>query len=181
MKWLVASDLHGSAYYCTKLIEAFEREGADRLLFLGDILYHGPRNDLPKDYAPKQVIAMLNPLADRIFAVRGNCDAEVDQMVLNFPIMADYQLIESGERLIFATHGHVYNADHLPPLPKGTVLLHGHTHVQVCQPFGDYVYVNLGSLSIPKGDSVPGYIILEDGTFTWKDLDGNVLPQYRLQ
>ena len=181
MKWFIASDLHGSIKYCDQMLEAFRREGADRMLLLGDILYHGPRNGLPEDYDPKQVIERLNPLKDRITAVRGNCDAEVDQVVLQFPIMADYTLITSGERLIFATHGHVWNMDHLPPLPGGTVLLHGHTHVQVCQPFEDYVYVNPGSVTFPKGDSVRGYIILEEGRFTWKNLDGSVLSQYALE
>ena len=180
MKWFIASDLHGSYLYCEKMLEAFRREGADRILLLGDILYHGPRNGLPEAYDPKKVIDMLNPLADRIVSVRGNCDAEVDQVVLQFPIMADYMMLQSGARTVIATHGHIYNMDHLPPLPKGTVLLHGHTHVQVCQPFGDYVYVNPGSVTFPKQDSVRGYIVLEDGRFTWKDLDGNVLPAYAL-
>lgn len=109
MKWMIASDLHGSAYYCKKMVEAFEREGADRLLMLGDLLYHGPRNDLPRDYAPKEVIPMLNGLKNKLCCVRGNCEAEVDQMVLDFPVMADYCILPAGEKLIYATHGHIYN------------------------------------------------------------------------
>lgn len=178
MKWFIASDLHGSYLYCRQMLDAFAREGADRMLLLGDILYHGPRNGLPDAYDPKQVIDMLNPLADRITAVRGNCDAEVDQVVLRFPMMADYVLLESGGRTVFATHGHVYNEEKLPPLPKGTILLHGHTHVQVCRLFGEYVYMNPGSVTFPKEDSVRGYMTLEEGTFTWKDLDGRILMQY---
>ena len=118
MKLLIASDLHGSAYYCQKLLERIEAEQPDRILLLGDLLYHGPRNDLPRDYAPKQVIPMLNGLKDRIVAVRGNCEAEVDQMVLEFPVMADYTtlLLEEG-KLLFATHGHKFNPENLPPLP----------------------------------------------------------------
>lgn len=116
MNIMIASDIHGSAYYCSKLMEAFEREGADRLLLLGDLLYHGPRNDLPRDYAPKEVLHMLNEKKQKIFCVRGNCDTEVDQMVLEFPILADYAILEAETRLIYATHGHVFHLQHLPML-----------------------------------------------------------------
>ncbi len=176
MRILIASDIHGSAPCCSGMLEAMAREGADRLLMLGDILYHGPRNDLPEGYAPKKVISLLSPLKDRIFCVRGNCDTEVDQMVLSFPIMADYGVMTAGERLVYFTHGHNYNMNRLPPLQKGDILLHGHTHVQACVPFGDgCLYLNPGSVSIPKEGSVRGYMILEGTVFTWKDMDGNVL------
>lgn len=124
MKWMIASDLHGSAFYCKKMIKAFERERADRLLLLGDLLYHGPRNDLPEGYAPKEVIPLLNGLKPALLCVRGNCDAEVDQMVLDFPILADYAVLPVGRRLVYATHGHVHNLKNLPPLAPGDVLLH---------------------------------------------------------
>ena len=137
MKFLIASDIHGSAYYCEQLLQAFEREQAARLLLLGDILYHGPRNDLPRDYAPKKVIAMLNGMADIILCVRGNCDTEVDQMVLAFPILADYAVLPAGERLVYVTHGHQFNTKTPPPLCQGDVLLHGHTHIPAWEPFGD--------------------------------------------
>ena len=120
MKLLIASDIHGAAGYCRDLLAAWEREGADRLLLLGDLLYHGPRNDLPPDYAPKAVIALLNARKNQIFCVRGNCDTEVDQMVLEFPVLADYAVLTAGSRLLYATHGHVYNTAHLPPLSPGT-------------------------------------------------------------
>ena len=136
MKWMIASDLHGSAYYCKKMVEAFEREGADRLLMLGDLLYHGPRNDLPRDYAPKEVIPMLNGLKNKLCCVRGNCEAEVDQMVLDLPVMADYCILPAGEKLIYATHGHIYNGKNPPPLAEGDILLHGHTHVPAWTEFG---------------------------------------------
>ena len=129
MKWMIASDLHGSAKYCRQMVEAFEREGADRLLLFGDLLYHGPRNDLPDGYAPKEVIPLLNGLKPKLCCVRGNCEAEVDQMVLSFPVMADYCILPVGEKLVYASHGHVYNKENLPPLAPGDVLLHGHTHV----------------------------------------------------
>lgn len=175
MKLFVASDIHGSAYYCGLMLEAFKREKADKLLLLGDILYHGPRNDLPRDYAPKKVIEMLNPLKDRILCVRGNCDAEVDQMVLDFPIMADYSIIRSGGFTIYATHGHKFNENTLPPLCNGDILLHGHTHVPKHIEHNNYVYMNPGSVSIPKDGSMHGYMVIEDGKFEWKELDGNVI------
>ncbi|MBP0974802.1 MAG: phosphodiesterase [Oscillospiraceae bacterium] len=180
MKWMIASDIHGSAYYCAEMLERFAAEQADRLLLLGDILYHGPRNDLPRDYAPKSVIAMLNPLADRILCVRGNCEAEVDQMVLAFPVLADYAAIPEGSRLIYATHGHIWNAQHLPPLSQGDILLHGHTHIPCCEETGGVTVMNPGSVSIPKEDSPHSCMILENGVFTWKTLDGEVYREYRL-
>ena len=179
MKWMIASDIHGSAYWCRRMLDAFRREGADRLVLLGDILYHGPRNDLPQEYAPKEVAAMLNAYKDKILAVRGNCDAEVDQMVLDFPIMADYAMIDTGERLIFATHGHVYNSGALPPLARGGILLHGHTHVPACEQRDDHLYLNPGSVSIPKEDSWHGYMTLECGEFVWKTLEGEEKMTYR--
>lgn len=180
MKWMIASDIHGSAYYCSRLIEAYKTEQAERLLLLGDVLYHGPRNDLPRDYAPKKVIEMLNAMKDDIFAVRGNCESEVDQMVLQFPVLAEYALIPAGDRLIYAVHGHNYNEKNLPPLHKGDILLNGHTHVPKCVEHDDYVYMNPGSVSIPKEDSHHGYMIFEDNVFIWKDLDGEVKNRYEI-
>ena len=172
MKWMIASDLHGSAYYCKKMVEAFEREGADRLLMLGDLLYHGPRNDLPRDYAPKEVIPMLNGLKNKLCCVRGNCEAEVDQMVLDLPVMADYCILPAGEKLIYATHGHIYNVKNPPPLAEGDILLHGHTHIPAWTEFGQgNVYLNPGSLSIPKENSPHSYMILENGVFYWKNVE----------
>lgn len=180
MKWMIASDIHGSAYYCRELLAAFEREGAQKLMLLGDVLYHGPRNDLPRDYAPKEVIAMLNAIKEKLLCVRGNCDTEVDQMVLEFPVLADYAILVAGERVIYATHGHVYNENKLPPLQKGDVLMHGHTHVPKCVEHEDYLYINPGSVSIPKENSAHGYLILEDGKLTWKSLDGKSYMEYTL-
>lgn len=181
MKWMIASDIHGSAYYCTLLLEAFSREQADRLLLLGDILYHGPRNDLPRDYAPKRVLSMLNERKTQIFCVRGNCDTEVDQMVLDFPILADYCLLPVGNRLIYATHGHNYNLNALPPLQPGDVLLHGHTHIPAWERFGNHnLYLNPGSVSIPKAGSPNGYLLLENGNLLWKTLTGEVYHEESL-
>lgn len=170
MKILIASDLHGSAYYCKGLLDAYEKENADRMLLLGDLLYHGPRNDLPKDYAPKEVIKMLNEYKNECLCVRGNCEAEVDQMVLEFPVMAPYCVWPIGKNILFATHGHTFHKENLPPLKKGDILLYGHTHVPACEPMGDYVYMNPGSLSIPKEESRHSYMIWEGDTFLWKDI-----------
>lgn len=175
MKLMIASDVHGSARYCREMLEAFDRERAERLLLLGDLLYHGPRNDLPEGYAPKQVIDLLNARKEKLLCVRGNCDAEVDQMVLQFPIMADYCILPVKDRLIYVTHGHIHNLKNLPPLQPGDVLLHGHTHVPAWQPFGqENLYLNPGSVSIPKEGSAHSYMTLTDGLLEWKSLDGTV-------
>ena len=178
MRIMIASDIHGSAHFCEKLLTAFEREGTDKLLLLGDVLYHGPRNDLPEGYAPKKVIEMLNAIKDKLLCVRGNCDTEVDQMVLAFPVLADYAILYLGDRLVYATHGHNYNEDKLPPLQKGNILLHGHTHVPVCREHEDYIYMNPGSVSIPKEGSAHGYMLLSDGLAEWKTLDGEVWKRF---
>lgn len=177
MKLLIASDIHGSAFYCRKLLEAYEKEGAERMILLGDILYHGPRNDLPAEYAPKEVIAMLNARKDEICAVRGNCEAEVDQMVLDFPVLADYMLLFCGEKLIYATHGHVYNEKKLPPMKPGDVLLHGHTHVLRAEEKDGIKIFNPGSVSIPKEGNPPTYAVLEDGVFTIRDFEGHTVKE----
>ena len=176
MKWMIASDLHGSAYYCRQMLEAFEREGADRLFLLGDLLYHGPRNDLPREYAPKEVIPLLNGKKEKLLCVRGNCDAEVDQMVLEFPVLADNAVLQVGRRLIYATHGHIYHVKNLPPLAPGDVLLHGHTHVPAWTEFGQgNLYLNPGSVSIPKENSPHSYMTLEGNTMQWKELESSAV------
>lgn len=175
MKLMIASDIHGSAYYCRAMLEAFDREQADRLLLLGDILYHGPRNDLPREYQPKEVIALLNARRSSLLCVRGNCDTEVDQMVLSFPILADYCILYAGSRMVFATHGHHFNTAALPPMQPGDILLHGHTHVPAWQPVGEgNLYLNPGSVSIPKEGSAHSYMILTDREAVWKELGGAV-------
>ena len=170
MKLMIASDIHGSSYYCRKMIEAYRQEEADRLLLLGDLLYHGPRNNLPRDYNPKEVISMFNEIKNELLCVRGNCDSEVDQMVLDFPILAEYCLLELDGRTIFATHGHNFNPDNLPMLKEGDILLNGHTHIPANQNMGTYTYMNPGSISIPKEGSAHGYMIY-DGEFRWRSLD----------
>ena len=180
MKLLFASDLHGSAYYAEKLEELIRNEAPDKTVLLGDLLYHGPRNDLPQGYAPKEVIAQLSQLKERVFCVRGNCEAEVDQMVLEFPVLAEYCVLVIEGKTFFATHGHVYNTDHLPPLKKGDILIHGHTHVLKAENMGDYIWLNPGSVSIPKEGNPHTYAVLENGLFEIKDFDGNVVKSIQL-
>lgn len=171
MKIMVASDIHGSALYCRRMLERFDEEGADKLLLLGDLLYHGPRNPLPEEYNPKAVAEMLNARKQQILCVRGNCDGEVDQMMLGFPIMADYCILSVGSRMVFATHGHHHNENSLPMLQEGDILLHGHTHIPVLEDRGAYMLANPGSVTLPKQESVRGYLLLEEGLLTLKDLD----------
>lgn len=171
MKVLIASDLHGSAHYCRLLLDAFQREQAERLILLGDLLYHGPRNPLPKDYDTMAVTALLNSLADRLLCVRGNCDSEVDQMVLQFPMLADYAYLSVEGVNIFATHGHLHGPDNPPVLRRGEFLLCGHTHLPVRRNCGAFTYLNPGSLALPKEGTPHSYMTLENGKFTWYDLE----------
>ncbi|MBQ2061951.1 MAG: phosphodiesterase [Oscillospiraceae bacterium] len=181
MKWMVASDLHGSATVCEKLLEAFRRESADKLLLLGDLLYHGPRNPLPEGYDPKQCCELLNGYRSEILCVRGNCDAEVDQMVLEFPIMADYLLLQLGRHTVFATHGHVWHPEHPPLMGPGFILLCGHTHHAACDLFPDFLYLNPGSPALPKGSDHRGYLVLEEDRVTFKMLDGGTYWERALE
>ena len=181
MKLMIASDIHGSARFCRELLRAFDTEQADRLLLLGDILYHGPRNALPEEYAPQEVAEMLNALRGRLLCVRGNCDAEVDQMVLDFPIMAEYCLLWLGSRMVFATHGHCFSTDCLPPLSSGDILLHGHTHVPAWEACGQgNMYFNPGSVSIPKNGSEHSYMLLSEREAVWKSLSGEIFHREQL-
>lgn len=174
MKLMIASDIHGSAFYCKKLLETFKNEHADRILLLGDILYHGPRNDLPKDYAPKEVISMLNGISEHILCVRGNCDTEVDQMVLGFPVLSEQALIFIDGTEMLAVHGHKA----FPAVKPGTFVLSGHTHIPKLEEKEGVIYMNPGSVSIPKENSHHGYMLFEQGEFLWKDFDGNIINQF---
>ncbi|MBQ6815793.1 MAG: phosphodiesterase [Clostridia bacterium] len=180
MKLFIASDIHGSYYYLEKLIEQYKKGTYDKFVLLGDVLYHGPRNDLPNGYEPKKVISALNELKDNIICVKGNCDAEVDNMVLGFDVTADYLELDYNGCKIFVTHGHKYNNETPPKFKKGDVLLHGHTHVPACENLGEYVYINPGSVSIPKENSWHGYMVFDNGVFTWYDLDGNIKKTFKI-
>ncbi len=172
MKYLIASDIHGSAFWCERLLAALEEEGAEKLVLLGDILYHGPRNDFPDEYAPKKVFAMLNAVKEKILCVRGNCDSEVDQMVLEFPILADYAIADLNGRTLFFTHGHLFNAETPPPLKKGDLLFNGHFHTPACIEMENGAhYLNCGSTALPKDDTPHSYILIDGDTVYFKDLE----------
>ena len=180
MKLMIASDIHGAAGFCREMLAAYDREQAKKLLLLGDILYHGPRNDLPAEYDPKQVLAMLNRYQDQIYAVRGNCDSEVDQMVLEFPMMADYALLALNGKTIYATHGHVYHKEALPPMKTGDILIHGHTHLPVAETMGSCYLLNPGSVSLPKDGNPNSYGILAGDRFTIFDFEGGIVKEIGL-
>ena len=177
MKLMFASDLHGSAVYVAQLLERMREEEPERLILLGDLLYHGPRNDLPAGYDTKQVAAMLNGIGDRLLCVRGNCEAEVDQMVLKFPCMADHNILvdptaEGGPLTLFLTHGHIYGpgchnrVDAWPALPERSALVYGHTHIKVSEKnleHNAWVF-NPGSVGIPK-DGTASLGVYEGGRF----------------
>ena len=180
MKLMFASDIHGSALWCERMLEAYRREGAEQLCLLGDILYHGPRNDLPEGHDPKRVIALLNPIKDEILCVRGNCDTEVDQMVLEFPVLADYAVIFENGRRFFLTHGHHFNPSALPPLKKGDVLINGHSHVLCAKEVDGVHCLNDGSVSLPKEGNPHSYMVYENGVFYIKKMDGEIILEYSL-
>jgi len=176
MKLLIASDIHGDLDSAKAVFTAYEKEGCDKILLLGDLLYHGPRNDLPSTYNPKAVIALLNENKEKILAVRGNCDTEVDQMVLEFPILADYALLSLDGLTVFATHGHHHNTETPPALKRGDILLHGHTHILKIEEFGNgNTYINPGSAALPKNGNPRTYMIYENRKFSIKEFSGNTV------
>ena len=170
-KIMIASDIHGSAFWCEKLIQAFKEEQPDKLLLLGDLLYHGPRNPLPDGYQPMKVVELLSAIKEQLVCVRGNCDSEVDQMVLPFPIMADYAMLLVDGVKVYATHGHIAGEQNPPPLEKGDLFFNGHTHTPTNKTLnGGVIYANCGSVSLPKDGTPHSYMVLENGVLTWKDL-----------
>ena len=182
MKLMIASDVHGSGYWCERLLEAFDSEQPDKLLLLGDLLYHGPRNPLPDGHNPKRVAELLSSIKDKLICVRGNCDAEVDQMVLPFPVLADYALLFLGDKTLYATHGHLAGPQNPPPLQKGEIMVNGHTHVP-CQGVleNGAIYFNCGSVALPKEDTPHSYLVIENGVVFFKDLEsGGIFDSYTL-
>lgn len=180
MKLLVISDIHGSLFYLKKILNIFEKNNYDKILILGDELYHGPRNPLPKEYNPKEAAELLNRYKNKIIAVRGNCDSEVDQMVLDFPITADYNMILWENKKIFMTHGHIYNIDNSLPLENGDILIYGHFHIPMIQRKEGKIFLNPGSISLPKGESLNSFGVFENGKFYIKDMEENILMETEL-
>jgi len=180
MKLLIASDIHGSLFYCKKIIEKVKQFNIDKIILLGDLLYHGPRNDLPQDYNPKEVAKLLNIYKDKIIACKGNCDSDVDQMVLDFPIMSLYNYFCVDNLELFLTHGDKFNKENLPPVNKNTIIFNGHFHVSECTKINDNYYINPGSVSIPKGGTTNSFIVYENKVFTCLDFDGNEIFKLNL-
>lgn len=180
MKLMFAGDIHGSALWCEKMLAVYEREKPEKLCLLGDILYHGPRNDLPEGHDPKEAIKLLNPLKSKLICVRGNCDTEVDQMVLNFPVLAEYALLYADGHEMFITHGHHHNPQSLPPIPEGVVMINGHTHVPKADLLNGIHCLNCGSVSLPKENTPHCCLVYENGVFTWLDICKGAFMEYKL-
>ncbi|MEG1255696.1 phosphodiesterase [Clostridium sp.] len=181
MKLIFISDIHGSLKYTKKAIEVFNEEKGTNLIILGDILYHGPRNPFPDEYNPQEVANLLNVYSEKIIAVRGNCDSEVDQMLLDFPCMGDYSIILYMSKRLFLTHGHIFNEGNMPKLSSGDVLLHGHTHVITEKTNNNIHIINPGSISYPKEGNPHTYGVLENELFTIKTLEGNVIKEFTIR
>lgn len=177
MRYFIISDIHGSPCQLEKVLDRFEKEQGDYLVILGDILYHGPRNPIPHGYDPQKVVSLLNPYKDRIIACRGNCEAEVDQMLLAFPCMSDYSLFVEGDISFFATHGHRYTLENFPHGPGKNVFLSGHTHLWVLEKQGEVICCNPGSITLPKENRPATYAIYENQMLSITDFNGNILKR----
>lgn len=177
MKYLICSDIHGSYHYLKRIIKIFDREKCDKLLILGDILYHGPRNHLPRGYSPKKVLHLLNNYKDKIISVKGNCDAEIDEMVLDFPLYNQYEFYDNG--IFFMTHGHKVNPNNPIERPKNSFVLYGHTHVHLISKVNDVIYINPGSISLAKGDKINSFAVLDTNKITIYTLKMHKLLEYK--
>ena len=171
MDFFVISDIHGSSLALKKALHIYNNGNFDKILICGDILYHGARNPLPEGYNPKEVIELLNNIKKDIIAVRGNCESEVDSMVLEFPITADYSYMFNGLREVFITHGHVYSCEKLPPLSNGSIFLYGHTHIPAAEFYENIFHFNPGSISLPKNNFKASYGILSNNFWEVRELD----------
>jgi len=180
MKIFFMSDIHGSLFFLKKALERYKEEKAKYIVILGDVLYHGPRNPLPREYNPEAVADLLNEYKDKIIAVRGNCDSEVDQILIEYPMMSDYSIMLCNDRRIFLTHGHIFNENNFPSLSENDVLIHGHTHIPVAKKHNNIFVLNPGSLALPRDNIPNSYAILQDNLFQIKDLDGNVMKEIKL-
>lgn len=178
MKFLIASDIHGSAYYIQKVMQAFDRENADKIVLLGDIYNHGPRNPLPKEYAPLSVAEVINKNKQNIIVLQGNCDSQVDTLISEFDFLQEAVIVSNG-KTVFCTHGHIYNKDN-PPKTEYDAVVYGHFHTGFIERLNGTVYANAGSVSLPKNQTPSSYLILEEGVLTLKDIDGKVLKSITL-
>lgn len=179
MKVLVISDIHGSSYYARKIEEIVKKENPEKIVLLGDLYYHGPRNELSQEYAPMEVAKILNSLKDKLMVVRGNCDAEVDEMISEFKF-EEHILTNINGKNIYFTHGHKYNIENIP-YEDFDILIYGHIHQGFIQEKEGYLFANPGSISLPKGGTEHSYLILEENQITLKDVDGRILQEYKLK
>lgn len=177
MKVVIASDIHGSSYYAEKLKEIVEKENPEKIIILGDLYYHGPRNELTQEYAPMKVAEILNEMKDKIMVVRGNCDAEVDEMISKFKF-EDHILLELNGKKFYFTHGHKYNIENIP-YEDFDIMIYGHIHQGFIEKKGDFIFANPGSISLPKGMSTHSYIVLEENKIILKDVNGNIISEYK--
>lgn len=178
MKFVIASDVHGSSFHLKKLIKRFNEEGAQKLILLGDIYNHGPRNPLPEEYEPMSVSEMLNGIKDKLIVIKGNCDSTVDTMISEFSFL-DSVVLAAGDKTVFLTHGHVFNKD-AKPTSKFEAVIYGHFHTGFIERIEDTVFANAGSISLPKNQTKNSYITLEDNLLTLKDLDGEVIDKIEI-
>lgn len=178
MKLLIISDIHGSSYYAEKIKEIEAKENPDQIILLGDLYYHGPRNELTQEYNPMKVAGVLNDLKDKIRAVRGNCDAEVDEMISDFKLEPYIEMQVNGKKVFFS-HGHVYNMDNIPHKDID-IMFYGHFHVGFIEEENGIIFANPGSISLPKNNSEHSYIMFDEKAITLKDVDGNVIKEYKL-
>ena len=178
MKLLIASDLHGSAYYTKKLLERYRAENAEQLILLGDIYNHGPRNPLPEGYDPMGVAALLNPLSAVLTVVKGNCDSDVDTMISEFDFVSE-AVLYLDEKKIFLQHGDRYSIQNLPK-NCGDAFIYGHYHTGFLKRAGNVVVANCGSISLPKENTAHSYIVLERGELVLKDIEGNEIDRMKI-
>lgn len=182
MKLMFASDIHGSVSCCKKMLERFKEENAGQLILLGDLLYHGPRNPLPENYSPAETAELLNGISEYILCVRGNCEAEVDQMMLDFPVLADYAaLFTEDGRTVYCTHGHLFKGENKLPIKRNSIIIEGHSHIYTAEKREDHYYINTGSVTLPKNGNQKSYVIYENGRFSVRNMSGSELSWINIQ
>ncbi len=178
MKFLIASDVHGSAYFAQEIVDAAKREKADKIILLGDIYNHGPRNPLPKDYAPLKVAEILNGVKANLLVIKGNCDSQVDTLISEFDFIENACVLSNG-KTVFLTHGHVYNKDDKPKTEFNAVV-YGHFHTGFIEKKGSTVFVNCGSVSLPKNGTPSSYVVLDEGVIQLKTINGDEISSVSL-
>ncbi len=178
MKYLICSDIHGSKKAVERILELKKEEKADKVILLGDIYNHGPRNPFPEEYKPMDVASLINSIKEDLIVVKGNCDSEVDTLISEFDFL-DNTVIVDNNKTVFCTHGHVYNNE-TPPKTKFSAVIYGHFHTGFIEKIGDTVFANAGSVSLPKNNTKKSYILIDNGTLYLKDLEKNIIDKIEL-